>query len=155
MASKKRERKTLAPSGPPASGVWDRLASPHTISLGLAVAVLPFYFKPLFSSSVVIQWQLALHCLLAAMGGYLLGRDLLRSRAAAVFAGLCFAFSGVFAEHSSHLIALLDECCHAGLFAGSRGGDFLGSHWVAPQHVAHAILLDLAQRQEERRVGKE
>ena len=165
MASKKRERKTLAPSGPPASGVWDRLASPHTISLGLAVAVLLFYFKPLFSSSAsiqwdavdvqysaqnylsemlhagklpqwtpyvysgmpfladpqvgawyplnwlfflagitprVIQWQLALHCLLAAMGGYLLGRDLLRSRAAAVFAGLCFAFSGVFAEHSSH-----------------------------------------------------
>src|ERR1039458_7725716 len=50
----------------------------------------------------VIQWQLALHCLLAAMGGYLLGRDLLRSRAAAVFAGLFFAFSGVFAEHSSH-----------------------------------------------------
>jgi hypothetical protein len=50
----------------------------------------------------VIQCQLALHCLLAAMGGYLLGRDLLRSRAAAVFAGLFFAFSGVFAEHSSH-----------------------------------------------------
>jgi hypothetical protein len=49
-----------------------------------------------------IEWQLALHCLLAAMGGYLLGRDVLRSRAAAVFAGLFFAFSGVFAAHSSH-----------------------------------------------------
>jgi hypothetical protein len=49
-----------------------------------------------------IEWQLALHCLLAAMGGYLLGRDLLRSRAAAVFAGIFFAFSGVFAAHSSH-----------------------------------------------------
>jgi len=49
-----------------------------------------------------IQWQLALHCLLAAMGGYLLGRDLLRSRASAVFAGIFFAFSGVFAAHSSH-----------------------------------------------------
>ncbi|MGD0776717.1 MAG: YfhO family protein [Candidatus Solibacter sp.] len=49
-----------------------------------------------------LQWQLALHCLLAAMGGYLLGRDLLRSRAAAVFVGLFFAFSGVFAENSSH-----------------------------------------------------
>ena len=49
-----------------------------------------------------IEWQLALHCLLAAIGGYLLGRDLLRSRAAAVFAGIFFAFSGVFAAHSSH-----------------------------------------------------
>src|ERR1035437_9251794 len=36
------------------------------------------------------------------MGGYLLGRDLLRSRAAAVFVGIFFAFSGVFAENSSH-----------------------------------------------------
>ena len=36
--------------------------------------------------------------LLAAIGGYLLGRDLLRSRAAAVFAGIFFAFSGLFAE---------------------------------------------------------
>ena len=36
------------------------------------------------------------------MGGYVLGRDLLHSRAAAVFAGIFFAFSGVFAAHSSH-----------------------------------------------------
>ena len=49
-----------------------------------------------------IQWQLALHCLLAAVGVYLLGRELLRSRASAVFAGIFFAFSGVFAAHSSH-----------------------------------------------------
>src|SRR5260370_21344063 len=49
-----------------------------------------------------IEWQLALHCLLAAMGGYLLGRDVLRSRAAAVSVGIFFAFSGVFAENSSH-----------------------------------------------------
>ena len=165
MASKKRERKVPAPSVSPASNIWDRLASPRTIFLGLAAAVLLFYFKPLFSGNASIQWdavdvqysaqnhlsemlrtgklpqwtpyvfsgmpfladpqvgawyplnwpfflagitpraiewQLALHCLLAAMGGYLLGRDLLRSRAAAVFAGIFFAFSGVFAAHSSH-----------------------------------------------------
>src|ERR1039457_3786717 len=165
MASKKRERKTLAPSGPPASGVWTVLATTHTISLGLAFPVLLFYFKPLFSSSASIQWdavdvqysaqnylsemlhagklphwtpyvysgmpfladpqvgawyplnwpfflagitpraiewQLALHCLLAAAGGYTPGADLLRSRAAAVFVGFSFAFSGVFTEHSSH-----------------------------------------------------
>src|SRR5260370_41976043 len=49
-----------------------------------------------------IEWQLALHCLLAAMGRYLLGRDVLRSRAAAVSVGIFFAFSGVLAENSSH-----------------------------------------------------
>jgi hypothetical protein len=165
MASKKHDRKVPAPSGPAASVMWDRLASPRAILVGLAAAVLLFYFQPLFSSNAsiqwdavdvqysaqnhlsemlhsgklphwtpfvysgmplladpqlgawyplnwpfflagitprAIQWQLALHCLLAAIGGYLLGRDLLRSRAAAVFAGVFFAFSGVFAEHSSH-----------------------------------------------------
>jgi Bacterial membrane protein YfhO len=165
MASKKRERKEPAPSGAPASNTWDWLASPRTIILGLAAAVLLFYFKPLFSGNATIQWdavdvqysaqnhlsemlhsgklpqwtpyvfsgmpfladpqvgawyplnwpfflagitpraiewQLALHCLLAAIGGYLLACDLLRSRAAAVFAGMFFAFSGVFAAHSSH-----------------------------------------------------
>jgi hypothetical protein len=165
MASKKRERKDPAPSGPRAADTWERLASPRTILLGLAAAVLLFYFKPLFSSNAsiqwdavdvqysaqnhlsemlragklpqwtpyvfsgmpfladpqvgawyplnwpffvagitprAIQWQLALHCLLAAIGGYLLGRDLLLSRAASVFACIFFAFSGVFAAHSSH-----------------------------------------------------
>ena len=165
MPSKKQGKKAPTPSGPPDNGIWDRLASPRTVFLGFAAAVLLFYLQPLFSANAsiqwdavdvqysaqnylsemlrsghlphwtpyvysgmpfladpqvgawyplnwpfflagitprAIQWQLALHCLLAAMGGYLLGRDLLRSRAAAVFAGLCFAFSGVFAEHSSH-----------------------------------------------------
>jgi hypothetical protein len=167
MASKKRGGKwdRPSPSAPPSSGIWDRLANPRTVFLGLAAAVLLFYFKPLFSANASIQWdavdvqysaqnhlsemlragrlpqwtpyvysgmpfladpqvgawyplnwpfflagitpraiewQLALHCLLAAMGGYLLGRELLRSRAAAVFAGIFFAFSGVFAAHSSH-----------------------------------------------------
>ena len=50
-----------------------------------------------------IQWELALHCLLALAGGYLLAREALGSRAAAVFAGVFFAFSGFFAGHSSHL----------------------------------------------------
>ena len=44
------------------------------------------------------------------------------------------------------LVALLDQRCHTSLFAGPRGGDFLGPHRVAPQHVAYALLLDLAQR---------
>jgi len=149
MASRKRQRKWDGPSPSVVShtsGFWDRLAGPRTVFLGLAAAVLLFYFKPLFSGNAsiqwdavdvqysaqnylsemlhagklphwtpyvysgmpfladpqvgawyplnwpfflagitprAIQWQLALHCLLAAMGGYLLARDLLRSRAAA------------------------------------------------------------------------
>ena len=50
-----------------------------------------------------IQAQIALHCLIAALGAWLLARDLLRSRAGAVFAGVLFAFSGLFAETSSHV----------------------------------------------------
>ena len=50
MASKKRDRKDPAPSVAPAYDIWDRLASPRTIFLGLAAAVLLFYFKPLFSA---------------------------------------------------------------------------------------------------------
>ena len=50
-----------------------------------------------------MEWQLALHAFLAAVGGYLLARDLTKSRAAAVFAGVFFAFSGLFAETSSHV----------------------------------------------------
>ncbi len=50
-----------------------------------------------------IQAQIALHCLIAALGAWLLARDLLRSRAGAVFAGMLFAFSGVFGENSSHV----------------------------------------------------
>src|ERR1039457_5888552 len=165
MASKKHDRKARASAGPPANATWERLASPRAIFLGMAAAVLLFYFQPLFSANASIQWdavdvnysaqnhlsqmwhagklpywtpyvysgmplladmqvgawyplnwpfflagitpraiewQLALHCLLAAMGGYLLGRDVLRSRAAAVFVGIFFAFSGVFVENSSH-----------------------------------------------------
>src|SRR5262245_44341735 len=57
MASKKRDRKDAAPSVAPAYDIWDRLASPRTIFLGLAAAVLLFYFKPLFSGNASIQWD--------------------------------------------------------------------------------------------------
>lgn len=50
-----------------------------------------------------IEWELALHCLLALAGGYLLARQLSAGRAAAVFAGVFFAFSGFFTGHSSHV----------------------------------------------------
>lgn len=50
-----------------------------------------------------IQWELAMHCLLALAGGYLLAREMFASRAAAVFAGVFFAFSGFFAGNSSHI----------------------------------------------------
>jgi hypothetical protein len=69
-----------------------------------------------------IEWELALHCLLALAGGYLLGRQILTSRVAAVFAGVFFAFSGFFTGHSSHLAtfqtpALLPWLLWAGLRA--------------------------------------
>jgi hypothetical protein len=69
-----------------------------------------------------IQWELALHCLLALAGGYLLARELVTSRAAAVFAAVFFAFSGFFAGHSSHVgmfqtAALLPLLLWAGLGA--------------------------------------
>ena len=57
MASKKHGRKVPAPSGPAASGIWDRLASPRPIFLGLAAAVLLFCFQTLFSPNASIQWD--------------------------------------------------------------------------------------------------
>src|SRR5215831_3933982 len=50
-----------------------------------------------------IEAELAVHALLAALGAWLLARDILASRAGAVFAGIVFAFSGLFAETSSHI----------------------------------------------------
>src|SRR5947199_602142 len=49
-----------------------------------------------------IEWEIALHAFVALAGAYLLARDLLHSRVAAVFAGIFFAFSGFFTGHSSH-----------------------------------------------------
>jgi hypothetical protein len=50
-----------------------------------------------------IQWELALHALLAALGAWLLARDLLQDNAAAVLAGLGYGLSGGFAGNSSHV----------------------------------------------------
>jgi len=55
MASKKRERKGVVPSGPAAFDTCERLANPRTIFLGLAAAVLLFYFQPLFSSNASLE----------------------------------------------------------------------------------------------------
>src|SRR5689334_3720723 len=58
MASKKRGRKTDAVAGAAAARfAWERLAEPKVIFAGLAVAVLLFYFEPLFSSAASIQWD--------------------------------------------------------------------------------------------------
>jgi hypothetical protein len=167
MGTRKRGRPAEpAPAAGADSSWWEQLAQPRAIFAGLALAVLLFYYQPLFSSAASIQWdavdvqyspqkylaeslhagklpfwtpyvfsgapfladpqvgawyplnwpffllgitpraiewQLALHALLAAVGGYLLGRDLLRSRAGAAFTGVFFAFSGLFAETSSHI----------------------------------------------------
>jgi hypothetical protein len=69
-----------------------------------------------------IEGELALHCLLALAGGYLLARQFLTSRAAALFAAVFYAFSGFFAGHSSHVgifqtAALLPWLLWAGLRA--------------------------------------
>src|ERR1700691_3256236 len=44
-----------------------------------------------------IEWELALHCLIAALGAFFLARDLLESRWAGCFCGVFYAFSGFFA----------------------------------------------------------
>jgi hypothetical protein len=80
----------------------------------------PFFLTGVASRA--IEWELALHCLLALAGGYLLARQLSTSRAGAVFAGVFFAFSGFFAGHSSHVgifqtAALLPWLLWAGLRA--------------------------------------
>lgn len=169
MASKKHSRKSVPASGVAPSGtfdLWERLAAPRVIAAGFLLAVLAFYFTPLFDTAASIQWdavdvqyspqrylaeqlhagklpfwtpyvfsgmplvadpqvgawyplnwpffligitpraiqgEIALHALLAALGAWLLARDLLRSRAGAVFAGVLYGFSGLFAETSSHV----------------------------------------------------
>ena len=163
MGSRKRAAKVVAPR---AQFGWERFARPRVMFAGLCLAVLLFYWEPLFSSNASIQWdavdvsysaqkllsetvrggklpfwtpyvfsgmplvadpqagvwyplnwpfflagitpraiewQLALHAAIAALGTYLVARDLLASRAAAILAAMCFAFSGLFAETSSHV----------------------------------------------------
>ena len=50
-----------------------------------------------------LEWEIALHALLACFGTWLLARELVRSQTAALMAALCYGFSGFFAAHSSHL----------------------------------------------------
>jgi hypothetical protein len=61
----------------------------------------PFFLVGIGPKS--IEWELALHCFLAFWGAYLLSKDLLGSRAAGLFAGVFYGFSGFFAAHSSHV----------------------------------------------------
>jgi len=87
-----------------------------------------------------IEWQLALHAFLAALGGYLLARDLLGSRAAGVFTGIFFAFSGLFTEHSSHVgifqaAALLPWL----LWTGRRA--MYGARWLPAVTVVAACIV--------------
>jgi hypothetical protein len=51
----------------------------------------------------VIQLEIALHCLLAAIGAFLLARRWLASRDIALLVGFLYAFSGFFAGHASHV----------------------------------------------------
>jgi hypothetical protein len=50
-----------------------------------------------------IEWELALHCLLACTGAFLVARELLRDTVAALLAGILYGFGGFFAAHSSHI----------------------------------------------------
>ncbi len=61
----------------------------------------PFFLSGITPRS--IEWELALHALLACLGVFLLVRDLAGSRPAAILSGVLYGFSGFFAGHSSHL----------------------------------------------------
>jgi hypothetical protein len=50
-----------------------------------------------------LEWEIALHMWIAAAGAFLLARELLGSRSAAVCGAAFYAFSGFFAAHSSHI----------------------------------------------------
>jgi len=61
---------------------------------------------PFFLAGVTpktMQWELALHALLACMGAWMLARLLLRDELCAGFAAIAYGFSGFFAGHASHL----------------------------------------------------
>ncbi|MGJ5817967.1 hypothetical protein [Paludibaculum fermentans] len=61
----------------------------------------PFFIAGITPRS--IEWELALHSMLACLGVFLLTRDLLQNRSAAILAGVLYGFSGFFAGHSSHI----------------------------------------------------
>ena len=57
MPAKARPRKTRRSEAAPQPSLLQRLDSNRTVILGFAVAVLVFYWKPLFDSGVSIQWD--------------------------------------------------------------------------------------------------
>ena len=61
----------------------------------------PFFFAGI--STKAIATEIALHCLLAAIGAFLLARRWLASRDTAMLVALLYAFSGFFAGHTSHV----------------------------------------------------
>src|SRR2546429_8568448 len=61
----------------------------------------PFFLAGITPKSM--QWELALHALLACIGTWLLARLLLRDELSAVVAAIAYGFSGFFAAHASHL----------------------------------------------------
>jgi hypothetical protein len=197
MASKKRTPKEQTASA------WERLAQPSAIFAALALAVLLFYWQPLFSSPASIQWdavdvtysaqkylsellhagklpfwtpytfsgmplladpqlgawyplnwpffllgitpraieaQLAMHALIAALGAYLLARELFGSRTGAVLAALFFAFSGLFAETSSHVGPFqATSWLPALLWTGRRAARSV--RWLAPLAIVSGCLV--------------
>ena len=61
---------------------------------------------PFFLLGVVprsIEWELALHCWIAAAGAFLFAKEFFGSRWAGVFCAAFYAFSGFFTGHSSHV----------------------------------------------------
>jgi hypothetical protein len=61
----------------------------------------PFFLAGITPKSM--QWELALHALLACIGTWLLARLLLRDELCAGLAAIVYGFSGFFAAHASHL----------------------------------------------------
>ncbi|HUA63808.1 MAG TPA: YfhO family protein [Verrucomicrobiae bacterium] len=100
---------------------------------------------PFFTMGITprsIEWELALHCLLALVGGYLLGRELFASRAAAIFAGVFYAFAGFFTGNSSHVAGFQVASLLPWLLWGARRA--IGSARRLPALAAVAGLVVLA-----------
>jgi hypothetical protein len=87
-----------------------------------------------------IEAQLALHALIAAIGAYLLARGLFGSRTGAVLAAIFFAFSGLFAETSSHPGPFqATSWLPALLWAGRRATR--SYRWLSPLAIVSGCLV--------------
>jgi hypothetical protein len=116
-----------------------------------------------------IEWELALHCLIAALGAFFLARDLLGGRWAGCFCGVFYAFSGFFAGHSSHIgifqsAAVFPWVLWAGLraarsarwlpvTAGTAGLLVLAGHFQTALYAMCALVLAVAADTGIRRSG--